>query len=304
MVTGGAGFIGAHVTRDLLNLGWDVTVLDNLTTGSKDNLSIFSRDVELLEGDIRDTDLLGRVSKGVDSVFHLAGLASVKTSIADPVQSSEITSRGTLNVLIAARNAGVRRLVFSSSASVYGNAETLPTVETQPLSPQSPYAADKACGEFYCRLFHSLYQLETVVLRYFNVFGPRQSLKSGYAAVVPKFVQAVVADESPVVYGDGLQTRDFVCVDNVATANVLAATTPGIAGETFNIAGGVAISLLDLLESLRTITGKPLEPVYCPGLVGEVRHSCADITHASSRLDYYPSVSLEEGLRKTVEFAG
>ena len=219
LVSGGAGFIGSHLVSRLVHDGWRVRVLDNFNTGRPDNLQSVEDCIDVIADDIRDTRACGKACAGVDTVFHLAGLASVATSISDPLQSHEVTCGGTLNMLLAARDNGVRRFVFSSSASVYGNSDQLPTVETQPLLPQSPYASDKACSEFYCRNFHSLFGLETVILRYFNVFGPRQSAQSGYAAVIPLFVEAAITGKTPIIYGDGRQTRDFVCVDNVVAQN-------------------------------------------------------------------------------------
>ena len=301
VVTGGCGFIGSHLVERLLKDGWSVRVVDDFSTGNLNNLISVLNDVELFTQDVSCLENLSRVMGDTEVVFHMAGMASVPGSITAPLKSHSVNATGTLNVLQAAREAGVKRVVLSSSASVYGNADQLPTTEQAPICPQSPYAADKAAAESYCRVFNSLYEIEAVVLRYFNVFGPRQNVRSGYAAVIPRFVQAAVTHSTPTVFGDGLQTRDFVCVDNVVSANILAATVPGVGGETFNVAGGSAISLLDLLSTLRTITGLDLEPVFQPGLSGEVRHSYADITRAREMLGYSPTVSLEEGLRRTLE---
>jgi nucleoside-diphosphate-sugar epimerase len=303
LVTGGAGFIGSHLVERLLAEGWGVRVLDNLSTGSRDNLQRLLHQVEWLEGDIRDATACQRACRGVDSVFHMAALASVAGSVADPVTCHDVNITGTLNMLTAARDRSVRRFVFSSSASVYGNAETLPTVEGQLLNPQSPYASAKACGEFYCRNFWELYGLETVVLRYFNVFGPRQSINSGYAAAIPRFVNALLTSQRPVIYGDGLQTRDFVCVANVVAANIRAGLAEGAAGQTFNIAGGQGISLLELLQELQRLTQARVEPEFQSARAGEVRHSVADISRARKVLGYEPAVSLGTGLRLTVEAA-
>jgi nucleoside-diphosphate-sugar epimerase len=303
LVTGGAGFIGSHLIMRLVNEGWQVRVLDNFSSGSRDNLQTTGADLEIINGDVRDPAVCRKACQGIDTVFHMAAIASVQSSIDDPALSHAVTFGGTLNMLLAARDQDVRRFVFSSSASVYGNAEVVPTVESQSISPQSPYASDKACGEFYCRNFHALYGLETVILRYFNVFGARQNPNTGYAAVVPLFVQAALTGATPKIYGDGLQTRDFVCVDNVVSANLQAAQVEQIAGEAFNIAGGTAVSLREVLEILGCITGQPLTPEFFPTRPGEVRHSRADITAARYRLKYEPSVSLLEGLRLTVESA-
>ena len=301
LVTGGAGFIGSHLAGRLLAEGWQVRVLDNFNSGEAVNLAPFSGDINLLRGDIRDMDACRRACEGVDSVFHMAALASVVGSIADPIGSHEVNLGGTLNMLTAARDAKVRRFVFSSSAAIYGNAEILPTQENQPYNPQSPYAAHKACGEFYCKNFNSLYGLEAVILRYFNVFGPRQSLNSGYAAVIPLFIQAALDDRSPTIFGDGKQTRDFIYVENIVAANLLAATQKDIGGVAFNIAGGEALSLLQLVSHLENIIGRPLNPAFKPERAGEVKHSYADVDRASVRLGFAPRVSVAEGLRQTYE---
>lgn len=306
LVTGGAGFIGSHLVERLAREGWRVRVLDDFSSGALSNLGekLLDRgEVEIVEGDVRDVDTCYAACRDMDAVFHLAAISSVASSIAAPLSTHDINLGGTLNILCAARDMHVRRLVFSSSASVYGNADTIPTSESQPLAPQSPYASSKACAEYYCRNFYDLHGLETVVLRYFNVFGPRQSAHSGYAAVIPLFVQAAVTGATPVVYGDGLQTRDFVYVESVAEANWLAATTPHAAGKTFNIAGGQGISLLDLLQALARITGKETSPDFQPARPGEVRHSRADITLARQTLCYQPRFSLAEGLTRTLEAA-
>ena len=301
LVTGGAGFIGGHLTARLLAEGWQVRVLDNFNSGDEANLRGLSGALEIQRGDIRDRDACQTACAGVDSVFHMAALASVTGSIADPVGSHEVNLGGTLNMLTASRDASVRRFVFSSSAAIYGNTEILPTNENQPYNPQSPYAAHKACGEFYCKNFHALYGMEAVILRYFNVFGPRQTLNSGYAAVVPLFIQAALANRSPVIFGDGKQTRDFIYVENIVAANVLAATQKDIGGVGFNIAGGEALSLLKLVAHLERIADRPLSPVFKPERAGEIKHSYADIARASVRLGFAPEVSVAEGLRRTYQ---
>jgi UDP-glucose 4-epimerase len=313
LVTGGAGFIGSHVVEGLLAHGWQVRVLDNLSSGSRENLEAVSRrsqengcavaNVQFVGGDIRDAAACRAACAGIDSVFHLAAIASVAQSVEEPDVTSGVNIGGTLNMLMAARDAGVRRFVFSSSASVYGNAEVSPTDEAQPIQPQSPYATEKACGELYCRNFWNLYRLETVILRYFNVFGPRQNVNSGYAAVIPNFIKAVMTGARPVVYGDGLQTRDFVYAENVAAANLRAALAPGVAGRTFNIGSGHGISLIELLTELECAAGTPLDPGFEAARPGEVRHSCADITLATTALGYCPAVPYGEGLRHTLEAA-
>lgn len=302
LVTGGAGFIGSHVVERLVREGWQVRVLDNLTSGTVDNLRV-PEAIEMIQGDVRDVETCYSACRDVDCVFHMAAISSVASSIAAPLPTHDINLGGTLNILCAARDMHVKRLVFSSSASVYGNAETVPTCEDQPLAPQSPYASSKACAEFYCRNFFDIHGLEAVVLRYFNVFGPRQSANSGYAAVIPLFVQAAVTGATPTVYGDGLQTRDFVYVESVAEANWLAATTPQAAGKIFNVAGGQGISLIDLLQALERITGRDMSPEFQPGRPGEVRHSRADISAAKAELRFQPRITLTEGLKQTLAAA-
>lgn len=299
LVTGGAGFIGGHLVERLLAEGWRVRVLDNFSSGLRENLA--GRNVEILEGDIRNAETCFRACRGVDSVFHMAAIASVASSVADPIHSHDVNVNGTLNMLMAARDQDVRRFVLSSSASVYGNAKQVPTPEDAPLMPPSPYATGKACGEMYCRNFWELYGLETVILRYFNVFGPRQNPVSGYAAVIPQFVGAALRGESPVVYGDGKQTRDFVYVGNVVAANIRASMTEAVAGMTFNVAGGVGISLLQLIAELEALTGRALNPEFRSGRAGEVLHSRADVTNAQQYLRFVPEVSFQAGLRHTVD---
>lgn len=302
-MTGGAGFIGSHLVDRLLRDGWRVRVLDNFDTGSWGNLRGARPDIEVIVGDVRDLDTCQGACRSVDSVFHLAAIASVASSVEEPLLSHSVTLGGTLNMLLASRDASVRRFIFSSSAAVYGNAETLPTVETQPLMPQSPYASAKASGEFYCSNACGLYGLETVVLRYFNVFGPRQSANSGYAAVIPRFIQAALTRGVPHVYGDGLQTRDFVFVENVVAANVLAAEATAAAGQTFNVASGVETSLLDMLHALGHEIGEPLHAVFEPARPADIRHSRADIGRARHLLKYEATVSLCDGLVRTLDAA-
>ncbi|MFN3649702.1 MAG: SDR family oxidoreductase [Armatimonadota bacterium] len=297
LVTGGAGFIGSRLVHRLLQGGWQVRVLDNFSSGSRSNLAGRASDLEILEGDVREEAACRRATEGVDTLFHLAALVSVPLSVDDPSYAHSVNVNGTLNLLNAARERGVRRFVFSSSASVYGNAERVPTDESQPLKPESPYASGKACGELYCRNFWQLYGLETVCLRYFNVFGTGQNVQSGYAAVVPMFVDAALRGASPTVYGDGRQTRDFVHVENVVDANVLAADSTYAPGGVYNVAGGNAVSLLDLLDVIGELLGCIIEPVHLPERPGDVRDSRAEITRARRDLGYAPRVSLREGLR-------
>lgn len=303
LVTGGAGFIGSHLVSHLLCNGWQVRVLDNFSSGMPQNLGSIADNIEVLVGDIRDWDVCRKACIGVNTIFHMAAIASVVRSIEDPALSHDVTLSGTLNMLLAARDSGVCRFVFSSSAAVYGNADTLPTSEDQPIQPQSPYAIDKAAGEMYCRAFHDLYGLETVILRYFNVFGPRQNVHSGYAAVIPLFVSAAISGKSLTVYGDGLQTRDFVYVENVVRANVLAAESSSAAGHVLNVGGGESISLLELLSIIERVTYRTISPTFAPSRPGEVRHSRAEISQARLRLGYSPLVSVAAGLARTIEAA-
>ena len=301
LITGGGGFIGNHLAHLLLTEGWRVRVLDNFSTGTPTNLLALSGPLDVINGDICDSDVCHAATQGVDSVFHLAAIASVAASVADPLRSHAVNLTGTVQVLQAAKEAGVRRFVFSSSASVYGNAETVPTVEDQLIAPLSPYASTKASGEMYCRNYFDLFGMETVILRYFNVFGPRQSVSSGYAAAIPIFIQQILAGKTPTIYGDGRQTRDFVYVEDVAAANLRAALAPGVGGQVFNIAGGNSITLLDLMSVLGDVTGAAVAPHFAPARSGDVRHSRADISRARALLGYAPAVSFTEGICRTVE---
>lgn len=302
LVTGGAGFIGSNLCIALLERGFGVRVLDNLVTGREENLQGYEREIEMIRGDIRNPDEVAKAVKGVDVVFHQAALPSVPRSVADPWTSNEYNVTGTLNVFIAARDHGVKRVVYASSSSVYGNTEVLPKVETMVPRPMSPYAVSKLTGEVYGRVFTELYGLETVGLRYFNVFGPRQDPNSEYAAVIPKFIKALLAQESPTIYGDGEQSRDFTFITDVVEANILAAEAPGVGGEVFNIACGHRTTLNELLEMVRSITGSTVETVYTDPRPGDVKHSLADIDKAQRLLGYQPRIGMEEGLQNTVEW--
>lgn len=299
LVTGGAGFIGSHIVHALLEEGHEVRVLDNLATGNRDNLPT-RRDVEFVEGDIRDLGLVFHSMQGVDAVFHQAALPSVPRSIADPLSCHEVNITGTFNVLLAARDAGARRVVFASSSSVYGDTPELPKHEGMPPHPLSPYAAAKLAGEHYGRLFHDHYGLETVGLRYFNVFGPRQSPKSEYAAAIPRFISTILAGEEPVIFGDGEQTRDFTPVENVVAANLGAAFSPLAAGKVYNVACGERMSLNVLIRTIGMHAGRRVRPQYLPARLGDVRDSLADISAAQRDLAYEPVVSVEEGLARLV----
>ncbi|MBI4543851.1 MAG: SDR family oxidoreductase [Gemmatimonadetes bacterium] len=301
LVTGGAGFIGSHLAEELVNAGHRVVVLDDFSTGTRENLATVLEALELVEGSIVDPEVCARASAGADVVFHQAALPSVPRSVREPHTTHEVNATGTLNLLVAARDAGVRRVVYAGSSSAYGNAPELPKREDMEAAPLSPYAASKLAGEMYCRAFYEAYGLETVVLRYFNVFGPRQDPASQYAAVVPRFVSAALAGAPPVIYGDGEQTRDFTFVANVVRANLQAAAAAGVGGEIFNIASGERISVNELWRRIRELTGAELEPVHEPPRAGDVRDSLASLDKAE-RLDYQPAVGLSEGLERTIEF--
>jgi nucleoside-diphosphate-sugar epimerase len=314
LVTGGAGFIGSHLVETLLKLGEQVTVLDNFSTGKEENLSFVSElssssgDFTLLKGDIRDLSSCHEASKGVDFVLHQAALGSVPRSIDDPITTNEVNIQGTLNMLVAARDARVKRFVYASSSSVYGDVpsaginetEVRPKIESQIPNPQSPYAVSKLTGEYYCRVFYKVYQLETIALRYFNVFGQRQDANSHYAAVIPKFISALLDANAPTIYGDGEQSRDFTFVNNVVQANLNGcASSPEASGSMYNIACGERTTLNTLYEVLCQIMDTKQEPHYVSPRPGDVRHSLADISKAAEMLKYSPSVTTSAGLKET-----
>ncbi len=299
-VTGGAGFIGSHLVDRLVRDGHDVTVLDNLSTGSIDNLAGSLQHVELLQEDLRDADAVARAVAGAEVVFHQAALAAVARSVENPREVTDVNLGGTLNVLIAARDEGVRRVVFASSSSVYGDTPTLPKVESMPNAPLSPYAASKSSAESYLSGFQGSYGLETVALRYFNVFGPRQSPQSLYAAVVPLFIDAMQNGRAPTVYGDGEQTRDFTYVADAVEANCRAAFAPAPDGRPINIGGGRRISINELVRVVAERTGFKGEARYEPARVGDVRHSLADITRARDWMGWAPTTTLAEGVDRIV----
>ena len=302
LVTGGGGFIGCHLVSRLLREGHEVRVLDNFATGRRENLTGLEGEIEVVEGDIQSYERAHTAIRGCELVFHEAALPSVPRSVQDPLTSNAANVIGTLNVLLAARDSEVRRVVFASSSSIYGANRQLPKREDQPTLPISPYAVAKLAGEGYCRAFSEVYGLETVSLRYFNVFGPKQDPRSEYAAVVPKFITALLAGRPPTVHGDGEQTRDFTYVDNVVEANLLAADAEGIAGRTYNVATGRRVSLNELVERLKALTGSELEATHSPPRAGDVRDSLADVTRAERELGYRPEVDFEEGLKRTLDF--
>lgn len=302
LVTGGAGFIGSHLVEALLRTGARVRVLDNISTGRLNNLQAVSGTIEWLAGDVCDAGDVAKAVQGCDVVFHQAALASVPRSVEEPLATHAACATATLNVLDQARRAGVRRVVYAASSSAYGNQPQPQKSEGDLPSPLSPYAAAKLAGEHYCQAFWHSYGLETVALRYFNVFGPRQDPSGPYAAVIPLFIRAILKGEQPTIFGDGLQTRDFTYVENVVQANLLAAAAPGATGRVFNVASGAAISLLDLLRELNAICGTDIQALFQPSRAGDVRDSLADISQAKLALGYEPTIGFEEGLRRTVDF--
>lgn len=302
LVTGGAGFIGSHLVEFLASSGAAVRVLDDLSTGRRENLAGLAGKIDFVEGDVRDGALARRLMEGVDVVFHLAAVASVAPSIADPLTCNGVNVAGVLSVLTAARDAGVRRVVLASSAAVYGSDPAVPTAETAPFAPLSPYAASKAAGELYCRVFAKLYGIETVSLRLFNVYGPRQDPASEYSGVVSRFLEQLREGQPLIVHGDGEQTRDFVFAQDVVNALVLASSTPGVSGQVFNIGSGEPVTINELAEALAGLAARDrvVRPIHHPERPGDVRHSCADITKAKSVLKFEPTVNLRDGLAKTV----
>ncbi len=302
LVTGGAGFIGSHLVEELIRRGEQVRVLDNLSSGKRRNLAHIPG-VEFLEGDLVDPAACARATEGVDYVLHQAAIPSVPRSVKDPVTSNRSNIDGSLNILVAARDAGVKRLVYAGSSSAYGDTPTQPKHEEMPTNPLSPYALQKLVGEQYGQIFTRLYGLETVTIRYFNVFGPRQDPGSPYSGVISLFSTAVLEGRQPTIYGDGGQTRDFTYIANVVDGVLRACHAPEVAGEVINVATGGRISLNDLLQVMNGLVGTALSPLYADARQGDVRDSQADITKARTRLGYTPLVSLEEGLRRTLEWA-
>ena len=302
LVTGGAGFIGSHIVRALLKEREEVVVLDNFSTGFLDNLEEVKHRIELVDGDIRKPEHLKKAMKGVQVVFHQAALPSVPRSMKDPVATSEINVGGTLSVLEAARQAKVRRVVFASSSSVYGESPDPFRQEEMPLKPMSPYALAKQIGEQYCSLYSRVFGVETVALRYFNVFGPRQNPNSQYAAVVPSFITQLLDGRAPAIYGTGKQSRDFTFVENVVQANLLAARVPGVSGQVFNVGSGGTLTVNELFHHLADLLSTDLSPVYEPARQGDVQHSQADISLGALLLGYTPAVDFQEGLRRTVDW--
>jgi UDP-glucose 4-epimerase len=304
LVTGGAGFIGSNLTEALLQKGHGVRVLDDFSTGKKQNL-VFEKaypSLEIVEGDIRDLPTCQKAVQGMEYVFHQGALPSVQRSVEDPESSNAVNVGGTLNILLSARDHGVKRVMYAASSSVYGDTPTLPKHEEMPPNPLSPYALQKHVGEHYCRLFYQLYGLETISLRYFNIFGPKQDPNSLYSAVIPKFIDALLEGRPPIIYGDGEQSRDFTYIENVVQANLLAMSADQLHGEAVNIACGQRISLNQLWSALKEILGSKQDPIYQEPRKGDVKHSLADIRKAKELIQYGPKVGIEMGLRKTVDF--
>ena len=303
LVTGGAGFIGSNLVRGLLDRGDDVRVLDNFSTGNRANLA--GLDVEIVEGELRSYERVHNAVRGTEVVYHLGALGSVPRSVQDPLTSSAVNVEGTLNVLLAARDEGVRRVVYSSSSSVYGSKTELPVDESLAADPISPYGVAKLAAERYCVSFSRVYEsFETVVLRYFNVFGPRQSPFSQYAAMVPLFITAIAAGEPVTIYGDGEQSRDFTYVANVVDATVRAAHAGEANGRIFNVAAGSPASVKTVADTIGRIVGQPVQKTFAPPRPGDIRDSWANVAAARDVLGYVPSVDLEEGLRRTIEHLG
>lgn len=302
LVTGGAGFIGSHVVEALARRGDRVRVLDNLSTGFRRNVEPLGHSVEFIEGDVADADAVRRAVQGVDCVFHQAALASVPRSVERPLDTHAACVTGTVNLLHEARQAGVRRVVYAASSSAYGDLPTSSKRESDLPQPKSPYAAAKLAGELYCQAFYHTYGLETVAIRYFNVFGPRQDPGSPYSAVIPLFITAMLRGQRPVIYGDGQQSRDFTYVANVVHGNLLAADAADVAGETFNVANGRATTLLELIGLLNEMLGTRIEPTFAPPRAGDVKDSLADISQARRRLHYEPPVDFRTGLERSIEY--
>jgi UDP-glucose 4-epimerase len=304
IVTGGAGFIGSHLVERLVQSGHEVRAYDNLTTGKRENLAHLAGQVELVVGDVRDADHIAREAKGCDVVFHEAAIVSVPYSVEHPHESQDVNLRGTLNVLEAARKGGVRRVVFASSAAVYGEDPALPKRETMLPAPISPYGIEKLGSEHYLAAWTRLFGLECVALRYFNVFGPRQDPSSAYSGVISVFVDRMLRGETPTIFGDGEQFRDFVYVDDVVAMNLLAATRPEAAGRVYNVGRGAKTSLNELVAALARVVGRQVTPKHAAPRAGDIRESLADVTRARTELGYDPKVDVEEGLRRLVASVG
>jgi nucleoside-diphosphate-sugar epimerase len=302
LVTGGAGFIGSNICRKLISQSCFVRVVDNLLTGKKSNLSGMVDKIEFIEADMGDSAVAAKAMEGIDVVLHQGALPSVPRSVDDPAATHRHCVDATFTLLLAARDAKVKRFVYAASSSAYGDTPALPKVETMPVNPLSPYAAAKLMGEYYCSVFYKVFGLETISLRYFNVFGPQQDPTSQYAAAIPAFVTSILKNKPPTIYGDGEQSRDFTYVDNVVEANLLAAGVKKTEGQVVNIACGEAVTVNAIIKMINEITGKSVRPVYAPTRKGDVKHSLADITAAKKLLGFQPVVSFKDGLRKAIDW--
>jgi nucleoside-diphosphate-sugar epimerase len=302
LVTGGAGFIGSNLVTQLVNRREHVRVLDNFSTGRRENLLPLADSIELIEGDLTDLETVREAVRGIDFVLHQGALPSIPRSIEHPIGTHNANVSGTLNLLIASKEAKVKRFIYASSSSVYGDSSDLPKLETHAPSPLSPYAVSKLAGEYYCRVFYQVYGLETVILRYFNIFGINQDPHSAYSAVIPKFVSCMLRQKPPTIFGDGMQSRDFTFVSNVVKANLLATQSKSAVGEIVNVASGRAYTLLDLIANINGILRYGIKPLITPPKIGEIRHSLADITKARKLLGYVPEIDFQEGLAKTIEW--
>ena len=302
LVTGGAGFIGSNICTKLISQGCFVRVIDNLLTGKKSNLAAISDKIEFIEADMGNPDAARAAMKGIDVVLHQGALPSVPRSVDDPAATHRHCVDATFTLLLTARDAKVKRFVYAASSSAYGDTPTLPKVETMPVNPLSPYAAAKLMGEYYCSVFYKVFGLETISLRYFNVFGPHQDPTSQYAAAIPAFVTSILKDKPPTVYGDGEQSRDFTYIDNVVEANLLAARAKQTKGEVINIACGEAITVNAIIDMINNIVGKKIKPTYVPSRKGDVKHSLADISQAKKLIGFKPVVLFKGGLTKAIEW--
>jgi UDP-glucose 4-epimerase len=303
LVTGGAGFIGSNIVRKLFELGEDVRVLDNLSTGKIENIKPFLNKIEFIEGDFTDLEIAKKAVKGIDYVLHQGAIPSVPRSVDDPIKTNNANILGTLNMLVASRDEGVKRFVYAASSSAYGDSTVMPKEENMNVAPMTPYAIQKLTGEQYCQTFYKLYGLETVCLRYFNVFGPNQDPESVYSAVIPLFIKKILKGEAPIIYGNGDISRDFTYVDNNIDANLKAClASKEVAGEVMNIATGYEISLDQLVEKINKILDTDIKPTYKESRKGDIKHSLADISKAKKLLGYEPLVNFDEGLKKTIEF--
>jgi len=300
LITGGAGFIGSHIAEELIRRGEKVRILDNFSTGKRENIAQIQTQIELIEGDIRSYHTVEQAVEGIDIVIHQAALPSVPRSIDDPITSNEVNINGTLNLLNASKEAGVKRFIFASSSAIYGDNPALPKTEEMLPEPLSPYAVNKLTGESYCKVFSKVYGLHTVSLRYFNVFGPKQDPDSQYSAVIPKFIKLIKENKQPVINGDGMQTRDFIHVSNIVEANLTAATSDCEPGLVLNCACGEIIDLITLVKEINTLTGKNIEPIFGPPVPGDIKHSYADITKIKEKLGWTPKINFKEGLKKLV----